>query len=951
MNILYQNVNRIRSKLNELYLTILNCNYDIICLTETNFNVSVSDCEIFDYRYNVFRRDRCSSSNRKKEGGGVVIAIKRSYDVIRQSTWESDLEDIWITIKPTSKIHPKLNICLSYIPSYTPTESLTYFFKKCNSIVLNAGDGQEFLCIGDYNLPNIQWTPHLNSSYFIPSAVSDNKSNLLLETMTLCGFFQFNGVGNKNNRQLDLVLCTLDDLSVLECVPLSNLDQHHPALEIKLRLGMFKSSPKTLKTNKCLNYFKSNFDRIRSDLLKVSWETLLSSANVNDNSSVFYETLNGIISKHTPRTSVTSNKYPHWFSLSLRKCLVEKQKYHKLFRKYQNPRDYDGFSLLRARCKRLINQCYRKYVASVEDGLATNIKYFWTYVNGKRNKCDTIPRVMNYAGMQASDYRGVCELFSKYFSSVYEEVSSAPIPPTSTTSNSCLSTITISVNEVEKKLKTLDLNKCAGPDCIPPLVGRQCAAELSAPLCILFNQSISSGLFPDIWKVAHVIPIHKDNDKSQCENYRPISILSCFPKIFEALVYEVIYSHVNSLISTRQHGFVRKKSTVSNLLEYKHYLCGAFAKNIQVDSIYTDFSKAFDKVNHAILCSKLQSMGIHGSLLRWVESYLFNRSQLVAVKGEVSEPATVTSGVPQGSHLGPLLFNIFVNDLVSQLKCPSLLYADDLKIYSTITNLGDALSLQSDLETISQWCCNNLMFLNVKKCFMVTFTKKINKICFTYKLNNQIIMRRSLAKDLGVIFDEKLTFKDHYDFICSKASRLLGFVLRVTKHFKNSKSLIYLFNSLVRSTLEYGAIVWSPFYATHIKHIESVQRKFLRVLSFRQGYHRRLSSYKLRLDHFKMISLEGRRKLSELIFLHKIVNSLIDSPSILSSINFNIVLRSRRSRLPDLFSLQVFRNNISYFNPIVRMCRLYNDTVLAQPEIDIFTPNPNVFRRSIATIV
>lgn len=458
------------------------------------------------------------------------------------------------------------------------------------------------------------------------------------------------------------------------------------------------------------------------------------------------------------------------------------------------------------------------------------------------------------------------------------------------------------------------------------------------------------GLFPESWKVAHVIPIHKDDDKTQCQNYRPISILSCFSKIFESIIYDVIYPHVQPLISIKQHGFVKKKSTLTNLLEYKNYLCRAFAKNTQVDSIYTDFSKAFDKVNHALLYVKLQSMGIHGSLLRWVESYLSNRSQLVALKGEVSEPVIVTSGVPQGSHLGPLLFNIFINDLVTQLVCPCLLYADDLKIYSSIIEPSDTLALQQDLDTISQWCSSNLMFLNVKKCFIVTFTRKTNKIVFNYKINNQSLMRRSSAKDLGVIFDEKLSFREHYDFICNKASRLLGFLLRVTKHFKKPQSLIYLFNMLVRSTLEYGAIVWSPFYAVHTNHIESVQAKFLRVLSFRQGLYRKLSSYRVRLSHFNMMSLEERRKRSDLIFLHKLVNSLIDSPPLLSSINFNTVYRPRRSHNPNLFSLQVFHNNTSFHNPVVRMCRLYNDLVQVQSDIDIFTPNPNVFRRSVAVL-
>lgn len=393
---------------------------------------------------------------------------------------------------------------------------------------------------------------------------------------------------------------------------------------------------------------------------------------------------------------------------------------------------------------------------------------------------------------------------------------------------------------------------------------------------------------------------------------------------------------------------MKRKSTVTNLLEYKNYLCNAFAKNKQVDSIYTDFSKAFDKVNHSLLCRKLQSMGIHGSLLRWIESYLSNRSQLVALKGELSEPTEVTSGVPQGSHLGPLLFNIYINDLVDQLCCPCLLYADDLKIFLTINSINDAMLLQKDLDTVAQWCHTNRMFLNTNKCFVVTFTRKINKICFNYQLKNQSLGRFNQAKDLGVIFDEKLTFREHYDHIHSKASKVLGFVMRNTKHFHSPQSSVYLFNALVRSILEYAAVIWAPFYAKHCDHIERLQKKFLKVLSFRQGLHRKLGSYRDRLTKFCINTLESRRKRSDLICLYKIIHAIIDSPSLLSSINLNTIYRTR---CPKLFSLQVYRNNTSYYNPLVRMCRLYNDLVQEHPEIDIFTHRPNMFKRSVTSVL
>lgn len=212
---------------------------------------------------------------------------------------------------------------------------------------------------------------------------------------------------------------------------------------------------------------------------------------------------------------------------------------------------------------------------------------------------------------------GICQLFSAYFGSVYDDpITHSSHPDFSNRCAHILTELSVGDRDVLHRLESLDVNKGPGPDGIPSRFYRHSARELCLPLSLIFNQSLSLGVFPSTWKVAHIIPIHKSGDSSNCENYRPIRLLLCPGKVFESLVYDHLYHQIKSQLSQRQHGFIKNRSTISNLLEYKTYICKAFDSGGQVDSVYTDFKKAFDKVDHRLLCHKIDGLGIHGSLLR-----------------------------------------------------------------------------------------------------------------------------------------------------------------------------------------------------------------------------------------------------------------------------------------------------------------------------------------------
>ena len=326
-----------------------------------------------------------------------------------------------------------------------------------------------------------------------------------------------------------------------------------------------------------------------------------------------------------------------------------------------------------------------------------------------------------------------------------------------------------------------------------------------------------------------------------------------------------------SILSSCQHGFRRKHSCESQLLLTSHDLANSYRKKKQVDMIMLDFSKAFDKVPHKRLILKLRQYGIQNRNLMWIQDFLSNRQQSVVIEGATSRASSVTSGVPQGTVLGPTLFLLYINDLPEVTTSTTRLFADDCMLYREINSSADSKMLQNDLDALQRWENTWLMSFNPSKCSVMRFCPSRSSVNYSYYIHNTALQKCESGKYLGVTLSNNFKWSSHISAISMKANQQLGFIRRNTRFFPQSfREAAY--KSLVRPHLEYCCSVWDPHMASEIQKLEKIQRQAARFVS---ADYRRTSSVTSMINKLKWPSLSSRRTVSRLTMVYRIMNDLV----------------------------------------------------------------------------
>lgn len=907
-----------KTKTNMMYESSLCTEYDVICLTETWLDDTVYSSELFCDDFTVYRRDGVGRSR----GAGVLVAIRNSVWRAELLSHEArDLDMIWL--KLTNNNGFSFYLVTVYFSPRSKIESYLNFFEQfntCPELFLH-----NICIVGDFNLPLI--TDSGFELIYAGPIYRELQYFLTCNALRLC-----NDIYNTNMRTLDLVITNIRGVVVgREVEILVPIDSHHPVLSINFHESHSKFRI-VEQSEESYNFSKANFVNLYQSFANESWGSVLASDNVDNALKHFYDIIYTSFNQNVPKKKLTKPKYPVWYNQEIIYVIRRKEIFRRKFSNTKDERWLIRFKEYRSIFKRLIKRAYSDFVKNTEHFLKQEPKKFWNFVNCRRKNKSTSQDQFNFNGRKFGDGQSIASAFADYFGSVYRgsgqlDVAAAlasPIMP----GVQCLGATVITPRDVELAIKRLPSKQSFGPDYIPNYVVKGCSELLRDPLCHIFNLCLKNATFPHTWKLTKITPIFKKGMESDIENYRPVSILCTPAKVFEIILHNNIFPHIKHYISVNQHGFMPSRSISTNLVNFVNFTSGALDCRNQVDVVYTDFSKAFDSVNHQKLLSKFHYYGFSDTFINFFCSYLSDRRQYVSFRGYRSDSFIAGSGVPQGSNLGPLFFNLFINDLIFNIRSNVLMYADDLKIFRVIKNLTDCGAIQGDLDTLSKWCQENDLMLNVGKCCVMSIHRKKNPLICDYKINDTTLCRVNRFTDLGVLVTENLSFSSHILNTVQTAYKSLGFILRVGKQFREIETLKALFMSLVRSRLEFASIVWSPSMQLYCQIIERVQKRFLRALYFKSFAPFNFPIWNIRyeemLNIFNVERLSKRRKLAQLYYLHGVMTGAVDDTITLSRINWCVpmyggragrLLYANRARTA-AHANSFFNNAINLFNSV-----------------------------------
>ena len=736
---------------------------------------------------------------------------------------------------------------------------------------------------GDFNLPNSSWSGEEK-----PVAAETDMFDCISSFMNVNFLRQhINCATHKEGNTLDLVFTNNNNLlHSYECItPLSSVSDHF-IVECKSILGTLPDAAETEKPDKVspldnLNFFSNDIDweLISKQFEEIEWSTILSDQSPEMKLDIIMEKICKICIDNIPvRKSLSRTGRPK----------IPRDR-RILMRKRKKISDQLKLNLSDTRKNKLnrklvdieisLQSSHRAAKSAREikaiQAIKTNPKYFFSYAKKYSKLTTQIGPLLDQNNRYTASSKKMADILSKQYESVFSEPRDHSVYTDREPSVDCtLTDIVFSEDDIIKAIDELSNNSASGPDGTPAILLKKCKNQLCKPLFVLWRNCLDLGVTPEDLKTAHVIPIFKSGHQGLAANYRPIALTSHLIKIFEKIVRNSIAKYLddNGLFNDSQHGFRQGRSCLSQLLAHFENLLTRLESNGNVDVIYLDFSKAFDKVDHNILLEKLKLLGVNGKIHSWIKSFLLKRTQKVMVNGFLSDPTHVKSGVPQGSVLGPLLFLILISDIDSEVLESFLSsFADDTRIGMSVSTQKDTEKLQDDLNKVYVWAVENNMSFNNNKFELIRYglNTLLKDSTHYFGPDGSEIESKPHVKDLGVMMSSNGSFSEHINKTCEKARDMCSWILR-TFSSRSPLLMTTLWKALVQPILDYCSQLWCPIQPGQIKQLEEIQKSFTRKIKLDHKL-----DYWERLKTLRFYSQERRRERYRILYLWKMFEKLV----------------------------------------------------------------------------